>query len=62
MGTKCGNASRARELAKLFEAWREAFDRQDIEMVAIARRAIDATMAGHTPRAADMEAVEKYIS
>jgi hypothetical protein len=54
MARSLGDAQRARELARLFEAWRRAFDRQDIEAMAAARRAIDATAAGRPPRAANL--------
>jgi hypothetical protein len=57
-----GNAKRARELQRLFEAWRQAFDAQDIEAMAAARRAIDATMAGNAPRAVDVAAVSKFFA
>lgn len=46
MSTNLGNASRAREIARLFEAWRRAFDRQDHEAMTSAKRAIDALAAG----------------
>jgi hypothetical protein len=59
MGTKLGNASRARELQRLFEAWRRACDRQDAELMAAAKRAIDATVAGKTPRAADALVIKR---
>jgi hypothetical protein len=56
-----GRASRARELARLFEAWRRACDRQDALMMAVIRRAIDALLAGNTPRAADLRAIHKFL-
>jgi hypothetical protein len=46
MSVTLGNASRARELAKLFEAWRRAFEVQDHVAMQRARRAIDSVMAG----------------
>ncbi len=55
-----GDASRARALQKLFAAWKLAFNRQDAEAMAAAKRAIDAVV-GRTPRAADTAAVEKYV-
>lgn len=42
MGTKLGNASRARRLARLMQEWRRAFDAQDVDAMASAKRAIDA--------------------
>ena len=59
MSTTLGSASRAREIARLFEAWRRAFDARDTEMMAVARRAIDAMVAGKMPREADMRAIKK---
>jgi hypothetical protein len=47
MGRKMGNAGRARKLAKLFEKWRRAFERQDAEAMVAARQAID-TIARRT--------------
>ncbi len=44
MGTKLGNASRARKLAGLFEAWRRACDSQDYAAMQAAKQAIDAKM------------------
>ena len=41
---------RARELARLFEAWRRAFDAQDHAAMQSATRAIDAFAAGDAPR------------
>jgi hypothetical protein len=61
MGVTYGSASRARELSNLFAVWTCACDLQDAAMMTIARRAIDDTMAGRTPRAADMAAVENYL-
>jgi hypothetical protein len=54
MGKTLGNATRARELARLFEAWRRAFDAQDVAAMTSARRAIDALAAGDM----DMRVVE----
>jgi hypothetical protein len=56
MGTTLGNAKRARELQRLFEAWRPAFEAQDAEAMAIAKRAIDATVAGKAPTTAGTSA------
>lgn len=42
MGTKLGNAKRARRLARLFERWRQAHDGQDAKGMAAAKRSIDA--------------------
>jgi hypothetical protein len=56
-----GSASRARDLNNLFAAWKRACDMRDAEMMAVARRAIDAMMAGKTLRDADMAAVENYF-
>jgi hypothetical protein len=52
MGTMLGSASRAREIAKLFDAWRRAFDVQDYGAMVSARRAIDAVVAVETLREA----------
>jgi hypothetical protein len=60
MSTTLGCASRAREIAKLFEAWPQGLDARDIRMVAAARRAIDAMAAGETPRTDDLAAIERY--
>jgi hypothetical protein len=46
MGTTLGDAKRARELQRLFEAWRRAFEAQDPIAMQRARRAIDSVMAG----------------
>lgn len=45
MGTILGDAGRARKLARLFAAWRRAFEAQDHAAMAAARRAIDAAAA-----------------
>ena len=42
MGTTLGNAKRARELQRLFEAWRRAFEAQDFAAMTDAKIAIDA--------------------
>jgi hypothetical protein len=60
MSTILGSASRARALSNLFAVWTCACDLRDAEMMATARRAIDAMMVGKTPREADMAAVENY--
>ena len=46
MGAELGSAKRARKLARLFEAWRRAFDTQDHAAMQSARRAIDAVAIG----------------
>jgi hypothetical protein len=61
MATMLGSASRARELNNLFAVWKCAFDLRDQEMMTIAKRAIDAAIAGRTPSAADMTAIENYV-
>jgi hypothetical protein len=61
MSTKLGSASRAREIANLFDAWRRAFDLQDHATMAVARRAIDAMVAGRTPSEPDVRAIENFI-
>ncbi|MBR0994158.1 hypothetical protein JQ580_25890 [Bradyrhizobium japonicum] len=45
MGTKLGNAKRARRLARLFEKLQNACDQQDEKAIAAAKRAIDALIA-----------------
>jgi hypothetical protein len=60
MATILSSASRARELNHLFSVWKCAFDLRDQEMMTIAKRAIDAAIAGRTPSAADMAAIAKY--
>jgi hypothetical protein len=62
MSTMLGSASRARELQKLFETWTRACDRQDVEMMAVVRRVIDATIAGGTPGQRDMAVIRRYPS
>jgi len=61
MSTMLGNASRAREIARLFEVWRHACDLQDHDMMVIAKRAIDAAAGGKTPSAADMMVIKNYL-
>lgn len=51
MSTINGNASRTRELARLFEAWRRAFDARDQAAMENARRALDTWATG----SADMQ-------
>jgi hypothetical protein len=41
MGAKLGSAKRAREIARLFEAWRRAFNGGDRHAMKIAKREID---------------------
>jgi len=41
MEKKLGSAKRARQLARLFEAWRRAFEAGDERAMRAARRAID---------------------
>jgi hypothetical protein len=60
MGTIIGNANRARDLARLFEAWRRAFDRQDHAAMRRARRAIDAALTGDALCALDVAAVGRF--
>lgn len=62
MSTMLGSASRAREIATLFEVWRRAFDLQDAEMMAVARRAIDSAVVGTAPLASDMRAIKRFVS
>lgn len=52
-------AGRARELARLFEAWRRAFDAQVYDAMRTARRAINAVAANGTPRN-DGETAERH--
>ena len=54
-------ARRARELRRLFAIWKRACDARDIRGMNIAMRAIDAAVAGETPRTAHMTAIEKYF-
>jgi hypothetical protein len=61
MSTKLSDAGRARELSNLFAVWICACDLQDHEMMTVARRAIDTAIAGRTPRAADMAAINNYF-
>jgi hypothetical protein len=58
MGTKLGDARRARELAKLFEAWRRAFEVQDKVAMQRARRAIDATFLEAMPQPANVKEID----
>ncbi|MGY4174963.1 hypothetical protein ACVIHH_000254 [Bradyrhizobium sp. USDA 4518] len=53
MGAKLGDAGQARELAKLFETWRRAVDRQDAETMAAVKRAISALAEGRKGGARD---------
>lgn len=46
MGARLGSAKRARELARLFKAWRRAFDAEDHETMQRVRRAIIAVATG----------------
>ncbi|MGY4166339.1 hypothetical protein [Bradyrhizobium sp. USDA 4529] len=62
MGAKLGDAGRARELARLFEAWRRAFDAGDERMMAVTKRAIDAVAAGDSPSSDDQRAIGSYRS
>jgi hypothetical protein len=48
-------------LARLFEAWRRAFDAQDAETMAAAKQAIDAMVAGAKPGHADSTAIARYL-
>jgi hypothetical protein len=52
-----GSASRAREIARMFEIWQRACYMQDKHMMAVARRAIDAAVGGKMRREADMRAI-----
>jgi len=61
MSTILGSASRARELSNVFAVWKCACDLQDHDMMTIAKRAIDAAIAGKTPRAFDMAAIKSYF-
>jgi hypothetical protein len=61
MGKLLGSARRARKLARLFEAWRRAFDAQDAETMAAAKQAIDAMVAGAKPGHADSTAIARYL-
>ena len=58
MSTTLGSASRAREIARLFQAWRLAFDAQDYRATMSAKRAIDLMLAGTTPSEADVRAID----
>jgi hypothetical protein len=49
MSAKLGSAKKAKRLAKLFEKWRRACDKQDAEGMATAKRAIDALVASQAP-------------
>ena len=49
MGTKLGNAKRARRLAKLFDEWRRAFDAEDYAAMESTRQAINALVARASP-------------
>jgi hypothetical protein len=60
MSTMLGSASRARELNNLFAVWKCAFDLQDAEMMAVARRAIDAAVTGRRSSTPDMAAIKRF--
>jgi hypothetical protein len=47
MAATMGNAKRARELQRLFEEWRRAFDAQDRAAMQRARQAIDDVAIRH---------------
>lgn len=53
MGTKLGDAKRARKLARLFERWRRAFDAQDHAVAKSARQAIDTAAKPGRGRSSD---------
>jgi len=60
MEKKLGSAKRARQLARLFEAWRRACDRHDFDTMSAAMRVTDAIVEGLPPRPADIAAIKKY--
>jgi hypothetical protein len=55
MANVLGSATRARELQRLFEAWRQAYDAGDERAARAARRAIDEVLGGNKPRASDLK-------
>jgi hypothetical protein len=57
-----GSASRAREIARLFAVWKHACDTRDIPTMNIAMRAINAAVAGKTPREADAAAIVRFAA
>ncbi|MCC8949205.1 hypothetical protein H8A97_29905 [Bradyrhizobium sp. Arg62] len=58
MGAKLGDAGRARELARLFEEWRRAFDAGDERAARAARRAIDEALT-EEPRPKKRTGIER---